>query len=240
MRILLVNDEPEALAAEVEKFALYIPEENILLASSAVEVVQLLNMATVNLVFLDVEMEDTDGFAIAEYIRSVRPEMKFVFLTGHTELGAKSYDYEPFDFLSKPLDVLRLKRTLDRFLALQTPERQSTRRVAVETTKGYMLLSPADIRYICRENRKSVIHCGDETYTLWRSMDDLEMAFDEFGFFRCHQSYLVPLAQIVSVAQSDFGNTYWLILASGERLPVSRGKYALLRRSLEQSGIRFL
>lgn len=240
LRVLVLDDEPAALTASAEKIALYLPEENILRASSAVELIRLLGAGSVDLAFLDVEMPDTDGFSAAEYIRSAHPETKVVFLTGHTELGARSYDYEAFDFLSKPLDVMRLKRTFDRYLALRAPERRSNRRVAVETTQGYALLSPADIRYIAREGRKSVIHCQEETYTLWSPLDTLEAAFEEFDFFRCHQSYLVPLGQIASVVQADFGRTYWLVLSGGERLPVSRKRYALLRRRLEESGIQFL
>ena len=76
LRVLILDDEPAALAASAEKAALYVPEENILRASSAAELVRLLNAAPVDLSFLDVEMPDTDGFSAADYIRSVRPETK--------------------------------------------------------------------------------------------------------------------------------------------------------------------
>ena len=240
LRVIVIDDDCDSLEASAERIALYIPEDNILKALSAEEMIKLMNSNRIDLAFVDVEMSGTDGFSVAEYIHSNRPETKVVFLTGHTEVAAKSYDYEAFDFLPKPLNVARLKRTLDRLIAMETPSQQSQRRVAVETTKGFVLLSPKDIRYIVRDGRRSVIHCSNEQYTLWRSLDDLEATFEEFGFFRCHQSYLVPLERIICVSQSDFGRTYLITLNSGENIPVSQKRYIQLRQELKEYNVKFL
>ncbi len=107
-----------------------------------------------DLVFIDREMPDTDGFSIADYVRDIQPKAKCVFLTGHTELGAKSYEYEPLDFLCKPVDILRLRKTFDRYERTRSAGGPATEQIGIESTTGFVLLSPADILYITRENRK--------------------------------------------------------------------------------------
>lgn len=121
IQVLIVDDEPICLEQSRQKIALYVGEEHICTAQNAVEVMEILRNTAVDLAFVDVEMPDTDGFSIIEYLRSTQPGAKSVFLTGHTELGAKSYDYEPLDFLCKPLDTLRLKKTFERFERSRSP-----------------------------------------------------------------------------------------------------------------------
>ena len=71
-------------------------------------------------------------------------------------------------------------------------------------------------------------------------MDELELIFSDYGLFRCHQSYLISLRQVAGVTQSDFGRTYWAVLKNGQRIPVSRGKYAAMQEKLRVNGVQFL
>lgn len=240
LQILVLDDEPMALLESVQKLCLYIPEHNIHRASNAVETMRILKTLPIDIAFIDAEMPDTDGFTVAEYIKDTQPKTQIVFLTGHTELAAKSYDYEPLDFLTKPVDALRLKKTFDRYLARKIPQTKAQERIAVETTTGFVLISPEDICYIAREARKTVIHCASGDYAVRYSLDELETTFEEFDLFRCHQSYLVPLKGIVSVTQSDFGKTYYACLSDGQRIPVSHNKFSTLKRQLKDWGIHFI
>ena len=109
--VLILDDEPASLEESRLAMKEYVKEENIICCTSAVETMRVIESRPVNLAFLDVEMPGTNGFTMSEYIHTKQPAMKYVFLTGHTELGAVSYDYEPFDFLSKPIDIVRLQKT---------------------------------------------------------------------------------------------------------------------------------
>lgn len=240
LKILLIDDEIESLEASRAKLAMYVSEENILTAVNAVEVLRIMNSEPIDLAFVDVEMPETDGFTIACYIRESQPRTQVVFLTGHVELGAKSYDYEPLDFLSKPLDVLRLKRTFEKYERAAGTRDGKREQLALEGANGFMIVSPAEILYIAHVNRKNVLHLENETREVRASLEQLELLLGEYGFFRCHQSFIVPLRQIRSVSQFDFGRTFTAYLFCGEDLPVSRGKFPLLCRELKQKGIRFV
>ena len=240
LKVLLIDDEPGSLEASRGKLSLYVPEENIHTASNAVEVMRVMNSLPIGLAFVDVEMPETDGFTITDYIRRSQPSAQVVFLTGHVELGAKSYDYEPLDFLSKPLDVLRLKRTFEKYERSKGVRDETRAQLALEGSSGFMLISPAEILYIAHEGRKNVLHLASGLREVRASLDELELMLGEYGFFRCHQSFIVPLRQIRSVSQSDFGRTFTAHLLCGESLPVSRGKFPLLRGELSRLGVRFL
>lgn len=238
MRVLLIDDDSVALEQSRCKIALYVPEQFISTAQNSLEVMQLLKSETFQLVFIDVEMPDTDGFSVADYVHETPPNARYVFLTGHTELGAKSYEYEPLDFLCKPLDALRLKKTFERYE--KSVGRFTSDQLAVECANGFALLSPAEILYITRESRRTFIVGEGFRYAARSSLEELELMFGDYGLFRCHQSYLVALSRVKSVTQASFGKTYQAILANGEKIPVSRGRYAALREQLEHYGVFFV
>ncbi len=112
---LIIDDEKTHSDQAFQKIALYVDEQHIFTASDSVEVMHILQTVSIDLAFIDVEMADVDGFTIADYIRTSQPKADYVFLTGLTEFGAKSYEYEPLDFLCKPVYALRLQKTFERF-----------------------------------------------------------------------------------------------------------------------------
>lgn len=232
IKVLIVDDESVSLQQSKEKIELYVPANQIYVASNSIEVMRIIKSVPIDLAFLDVEMPDTDGFAVADYLAEHQPKAKYVFLTGHVELGAKSYDYEPLDFLCKPMDAMRLQKTFERFERSRSKETHREEKIAIEMTTGFVMVRPSDIAYITRENRKSMIYCNKEQFVAKNTLDELEVIFSDFDIFRCHQSYLIPLGRIKSVKQSEFGRSYYAVLDSAEKIPVSRGKYVELREAI--------
>lgn len=238
--VLILDDEPDALEQSREALAQFVRPERILAVSQQAEALDLITQGKVDLLFLDVEMPGMDGFSLADVIHRLNPELKYVFLTGHTELGADSYDHEPIGFLPKPVDPVRLLRTLERYRDSRTSTRKQRGKVALDTKDGFILLAPEDIRYIAKEGRRTVIHCMGEDHQIQQTLDALEVIFSDFDYFRIHQSVLAPLERIISVKMADFGNTFSAILDDGTRLPVSRRSYAKLREHLAARGVRFV
>lgn len=236
INVLIVDDDEVACEEAKTDIAFYVDASHIYQAVNAVEMMRILSTVPIDLAFLDMEMPDTDGFAIADYLMNVQPKTEYVFLTGHTEFGAKSYEYEPIDFLCKPLNAIRLQKTFERFDRKQGNV-QSQAQLAIETATGYVLVSPLDIRYISRDSRKTVIHCGDMEYTVTSSLGELEVIFADYHLIRCHQSFLIAMDRIAKLEKSSFGRTFSAVLNTGERIPVSREKYTQLRDILTRQGV---
>ena len=242
IRVLILDDEPVALEESRRLISGFVPDHNIVCLSRAEDTIEFLKRETVDIAFIDIEMPGTTGFSMTEYIHTTRPEIRVVFLTGHVELGAKSFDYEPFDFLGKPIDILRLEKTIRRYKASRQNHPKRSGRVAINTRDGFVLIAPEDISYIARENRKTVIHCRETRYVVSSSssLEDMETIFSDYGMCRVHQAYLVPFEKIISVSRSSFGNTYCAVIEGGYTIPVSRGQYTKLRSMLSSQEIPFI
>ena len=185
-------------------------------------------------------MADTHGFSVAEHIARKNPDVKLVFLSGHVELGAESFEYAPLDFLSKPINVVRLGKTMERFQRSRGTSAPTRDRIAVETAEGFTLLSPGDIRYISKEGRRSVIHTKTEAVAVSGSLDELEAVFSDYDLVRTHQSFLVPFREVASLGKEGIGKTHAVTLKDGTRVPVSRSRYAAFRAELERRGVKIL
>ena len=242
IQVLIVDDDANSLRLSLQAMQQLVEPAGIFTASNASETLQILQTQPIALAFLDIDMPDTSGFSIADYIRQHKPDTKYVFLTGYVDFAVRSFDYEPLDFLIKPIDLMRLGRTLERFEARGQKEKSSGKeRIAVDTSEGFVLLPPDEIAYIGKEQRNIRLHCGNgSTYSVRHSLDELEAVFSDFGFFRIHQSFLVPLSNVVQIRTTSFGKTYEAILSDGTALPVSRNKYQLLRSYLVKRGIQFI
>lgn len=240
--VLIVDDDANSMKLSRQAMEQLIEPSCVHCASSASETIQVLQDTPIELAFLDIDMPDTNGFSIAEYIHRNYPSIAYVFLTGYVDFAARSFDYEPLDFLTKPIDLMRLQKTLDRF---EHRSRQNTEahqeRIALDTSEGLVLLTPGEISHIVKEHRTVKILCLDgREYGVRRSMDELEAIFSDFGFFRTHQSYLVPLSNVVSVRPARFGKTYEALMENGACLPVSRDRYQRIRTYLSSRGVHFI
>lgn len=241
--ILIVDDDENSLRLSLTAMEALTDPARIHCARTAAETMVALAAEKIDLVFLDIDMPDTSGFSIADYLRQNYPQIKYVFLTGYVDFAARSYDYEPLDFLTKPIDLMRLRKTLERYesRSQQQGADYSRERIAVETSIGFVLLSPSEISYAGKEHRAVKLYrTGGEEYVVRHSLDELESIFSDFGFFRIHQSYLASLSNIISVQPSRFGKTYEAVLSDQTRLPVSRDKYQKLRSFLISKGIQFI
>lgn len=237
--VLLVDDQPVAAQNSIEALRHYVAKEKICFVSNGAEARKLLDTGQFELVFLDIDMPDDSGFSIAAYIDRMEKKVPYVFLTGYANFAAESYDYEPLDFLTKPVDVRRMGKTFERLEKKQ--QGGDPGKIAVRSGQEYVFVNPFQIRYICKEKRKIWIRCKNgEEYQIYSSMEELEAIFADYGFFRCHQSFLIGVSSIKKMGASLFGQTYEAVLDDGTVVPVSRSKYAKLKKILEEKGVFFV
>ena len=239
IQVLIVDDDAVAREAARECVGFFVEPSNVHTAGNSVEMMRVLTTIPIDLAFLDMEMPDIDGFSVADYLKRVQPKTQYVFLTGHTELGAKSYEYEPLDFLCKPVNGMRMQKTFERFDRTRN-KTETHERIAVETAEGFEMIDPYEIRFVSRDNRKAVIHCGDKCYTAAGSLGELEVMFGDYRLIRCHQSFLLSLDHVRSAQKTVFGRAYYAIMDTGEQVPVSRSKFPELREMLEKNGTKFV
>lgn len=167
-----------------------------------------------DIIFLDIRMEKPDGMDTARMLRAQGCRSLLIFITVLTEPVFDSFEVQAYDYLVKPLDNLRLFRTLDR--AIASLNEMSGQNLIIQTGNSCRVIPFSQIIYCEVLGRKIYIHqTNGKTLDYYDKMDHLENHMDS-RFFRCHRSYLVNLDH---VRKFDAGMIH---LSDGSEIPVSR------------------
>lgn len=244
LRILIVDDDRisrDITISALSKFDV----EVVGTASSGNEALEFLRQTKVDLAFLDIEMEEMDGFETANRIYREFPEVMYVFLTGHVEYALSGYDYQPLSFLSKPISISRLERVLA--LAEQKKDAsraagQRVRQVGIHVNGQLEIVRTDEVAYMENVGRRVHVVCRDHReFDTSESLKKLALIFEEYGFFRCHQSVVVNLDLVESIQPDMFKRTYRLKLKGiPETLPLSRDRKNELQELLNERGLQIL
>lgn len=207
-----------------------------------VECIKYMKHSQAELIFLDIELGEGTGFEMAEYIEKHHPHMMIIFLTGYENYAMKGYEYHPIDFLSKPVNLSRLDKALSRACMYKYKDKQKKdTKIGIHVDGGYKIISIDDILYIEKINRKIFIVCKDgERYISKDSLQKLGVIFNEYNFYRSHQSFLIPVDKVKGIVLDSMKNTYQIqIYGLEEKIPLSRDKYQELKKMLVEKGVKF-
>lgn len=201
------------------------------------DVIGFLQNNDIDLLFLDIEMGQIHGIELARHIKSIYPNILVIFVTGHTEFALEGYEVYPVDFLIKPINTLRLERSLNKVKEIKSARLiKNDYKIGINVDSGIKMVNISDILYIEKQGRKVSIICkNNEIIYSKESMKNLEVLFSSFDFYRPHQSFLVPIKQIKSIYPDKYTRSYVIqLFDSKTNIPVSRNKYPLLKEVLER------
>lgn len=192
---------------------------------------------SIDLLFLDIEMGQIHGIDLARHIKSMYPQILIIFVTGHPGFALEGYEVYPVDFLTKPINILRLEKALNKVKEIKAPRSIiSNHRIGMNVAGGIQMINVRDILYIEKQGRRISVVCKNgETLYSNESMQTLENLFLSFDFYRPHQSFLVPIQQIKALYPDKYTRSYTIqLLDSKTTIPVSRNKYPELKELLEK------
>ena len=216
VKCAIVDDEPLALGL-LESYVKKTPSLELCGAySSAIQAMELLTEHPVDLIFLDIQMCAMDGLRAAEQIRKLDSKVAIIFLTTLTQYGLEGYQYQATNYIIKPLQYIRLKAEMDKFLARRQTEPDPFLLIVNDTGKYKVFLR--DLRYIETFNRNLLCHTEQENILSYKSMKEMESTLQGQGFARCHTSYLVNLFFVKGVKKLE------ITLVTGETIPISQPK----------------
>ena len=233
IRVLLVDDEPAILTDLESRLAQYPNFCVVGTAGGCQEAVEMLERVEADLVFTDIQMADGTGFGLARMIQRRWPGLLVVFLTGFSDFAVEGYEYQPLDFLVKPVGTERLERALAYALKrLQAPATEEIT-VGICTENGFRMFHPSEISYAEKVGRRVRVLCRDGgEFWVTDTLSKLEDLLEDYSFYRCHQSYLVSLGDVIGIQREQFGRSYCISLRSSDaEIPLSRRNYpAMLDR----------
>jgi two-component system, LytTR family, response regulator len=246
IRVLVADDEPLARRGVRQLLAPH-PDMTVVGESrNGPDTLRALNELAPDLLFLDVQMPEMDGF---EVLRAQGAENMpaVIFVTAHDQFAVDAFEAQALDYLVKPLNVqrfeaalrrvrelLNLKRTaglatkLTALLAAERAqrERNGVERLVVSTAAGELVIPVAEIDWIGADDYYACLHIGAKSHLLRESLTSLEARLDPSRFARVHRSAIVQLNRVREVRTTLHGDE--AILRDGSRIRVSRRKSAML------------
>jgi two-component system LytT family response regulator len=231
LRALVVDDEPLArrtLCALLER------ERDVELLGECADgpsATEAVRSRRPDLLFLDVQMPELDGFGVLEAIRDVGVPA-VVFVTAFGEHAVRAFDEEATDYLVKPFDDDRFGRALERARArVEAARRESApeqggaprwlERFAVECA-GRISIVPVDrVEWIEAQDYYVQIHAEGREHLLRESLRNLEARLDPRRFARIHRSAIVNVDRVKQLRRRTHGE-YTLLLENGTELKLSR------------------
>ncbi len=247
IRVLIVDDEPLARRGIRQLLAKHDDIEIAGEARNGSEALRLIRTLAPDLVFLDVQMPEVDGFAV---LRQIAPERlpAIIFVTAYDSFAVRAFETHALDYLVKPVaearfhdalaharERLRSQEALDRsrrgLLALTTAP---ARRLIIGAAGSDLVVDVADISWIEADDYYAAVHAGGRRHLVRESLASLEARLDRQQFVRAHRRAIVNLAEVREIRSQPAGESL-LILNDGSQLPLSRRR----RQQVEEAMRRF-
>ena len=225
IRALIVDDEPLALS-NLRVLLRRDPEVELVgECGSGAQALVAIRELRPDLVFLDVQMPEVDGFDVLEQLGADLPPA-VVFVTAHDHYALRAFDAGALDYLLKPFDDARFGLALARAKeqvaqAARADAPAPPDRLAVKSGRQVLFVKLADIDWVESADYCVDLHVGQRTIALRRSMAAIESELDAAGFCRVHRTAIVNLARVQALETGVDGDVE-VVLTCGTRLPLSR------------------
>lgn len=169
-----------------------------------------------DLLFMDIELPDSNGIDICKKVREIDERVVIVFLTNMGQYAIKGYEVNAIDFLLKPLDagifLLKMKKVLAAVKSNQASD------VKLIFNGGKRVIRSGDIIYAEVAQHDITFHTVQGEFVERYAMRDLERLLSKTHFSRPNYCYLVNLEYVLSIHKFD------LSLRTGEVLQISRNR----------------
>ncbi|HVW86904.1 MAG TPA: LytTR family DNA-binding domain-containing protein [Bryobacteraceae bacterium] len=237
-RVLIVDDERLSRRRIRRLLSLEPDCEVIGECSNGAEAVETLENARPDILFLDVQMPELDGFEVIQALTKAKPLI--IFTSAYDEYALRAFEVHAFDYLLKPFDGRRLIESLhrakarirqersgssdDRLLELfesLSRARRSPDRIAVRNNGRVVFVKLEEIDWIEASDNYVCLHCARETHVVRETMSELEARLDPAQFLRVHRSAIVNLDRIKEL-QPWFRGDYRVILRDGTELTLTK------------------
>lgn len=197
---------------------------SVIECESGFEAIEEIRRSRPDLVFLDVQMPECDGFDVLELLGVDLPET-VIFVTAYDAYALRAFEAGALDYILKPFDNARFTRALERAksrLAHGTPYHpHSLSRIAVRSRGQTLFLKVSEIDWIEAARYYACLHMGSTTHIVRRTLQELEQDLDASAFVRIHRSIIVNLERVRGLELQESGE-YEVVLDSNKRLKLSR------------------
>jgi len=193
---------------------------------------QLISEKRPEVLFLDIHMPGQSGFDLLDRLDYV-PQI--IFTTAYSEYAYRSFDYNPVDYLLKPITPERLAAAIDKLsvkenLDIQEPFDMSSK-IFIKDGDDCHLVSLRDVHYFESCKNHSIVFFDSHKPFIKKALSSIEARLPKSHIFRANRQYVVNLNEIGSINES-ISDGYDLTMSDGKVIEVSRRNASELKRLL--------
>jgi len=245
MKVFIVDDEPDSRGIIASLIKTHFPTIQIVgEADNIKDAIGFLNSHSINLLFLDIQLQNGTGFDILNALDSI--DFDTIFITAFDQYAIEAIKNNAQDYILKPIDREEFNTSVEKALNKQTGKNQQQlqqllQQLASWNEKGRLRL-PTQNGFKMVEVEQIIRLEADSNYTQFildqkppmlvsKTMKSFEELLLQYHFIRIHHSHLVNVRFISEYIKGRGGE---VILKNGDRLSVSEGRKAELLRVLKQ------
>ena len=234
LKAILIDDEPDCIRLLALQLKEHCPQVQVVgQFTRSAEGLQAIQTGEPDIVFLDIEMPEMNGFTLLEQLGEIT--FSLIFVTAYNEFALKAFRFSALDYLLKPLDPQELQQAVQKaekrsridqrqidFLRLQLHGGQHPQKIAVPHQSGIVFVELKDMVYCEAEsNYTKVFLTSGKNYLLSRTLRDVQEVLEERNFLRVHRQYLVNLDHIKMYHK---GEAAYLVMHGDINIPVAKNQ----------------
>ena len=182
-----------------------------------------------DLIFMDIEMQDSNGISVGMEIRKTDNYVPIVYITSYADYSRRAYKVHAFDFITKPLSIEAVTQTLKDVIKYFN-FKNDAKNVELFTGNG-VEIQPLDevIYFILLEKRRVQVNTSKKIYVVKENLSDIYSKIQNDGFYQTNRSCIVNLRHVQSIRKDD-----GVIMDNGEWLPLATKKQKDFLNKLSQ------
>lgn len=171
-----------------------------------------------SVIFLDIEMQQSNGIEVAQKIRRMDMNVPIVYITSYIDHWRRAYKVHAFDFITKPFKPEDLYKVMKDYLAALDDASEET--ITLPTDDGVVCFKMNDIYYFMFEAKKKVyVHTADGRVLVRENITDIYNILNKERFYQTRRDCVLNLKYVQKIQ-----NEFVIIMKNGDMLPLAQKK----------------
>jgi len=230
IKAVIVEDEfgsRESLKAILKEYL-----EDVVVLAEAVDIktgIEALKKYQPEIVFMDIRLPEGDSFRILDHFPN--PNFEIIFITAYSDYLQKAFDYFSFQYLTKPVDIEKLEKTIARYRESKSPKFSKNKleqlerllenkpeTLAIPHAGGIrILVIPEIVRLEADGSYTKIILADGDNFVSTKGIGQYQKILEKHQFFRTHKSHLVNVKMV-----SNISYTEGILLKNQDTIPLSQ------------------
>ena len=237
MKAIIIDDEPDCVRLMTLQLKMYCPQVEVVAeCTSSEEGLKAIRNHAADIVFLDIEMPNINGFQLLEAVGDIN--FAVVFVTAYDKFAVKAFKFSATDYLLKPTDakdlqaaiqkVERSKKMDSRQMELlkqyltPTSAKSFPDKIALPHQDGVVFVELSNILYCEADDNYTRFYLSNgQKHLISKTLRDIQEVLEERNFLRISRQHLINLNQITKFMK---GEGSYVIMSDGQSINVARSQ----------------